>query len=553
MVIHGRIAYVFVLSATLFALSDAFAQSRTESAFIPGQFLVRLTTPVGQLNERDTANFESQVRGHVLRVHVRQNFLVIQKPVMQSFDSSIADLRSSAQTVFAEPNTIFEGTRIPNDPDIAKLWGLNNFGQADNAKQTGLSGIDIDAERAWDITTGSKQVVIAVLDSGVDLTHPDLAPNLWINEVEANGAAGVDDDGNGIIDDINGANFVNVSRPTGNPTDDNGHGTHCSGTIGGRGNDGQGIAGVNWNVRIIAVKFLNANGSGSLESAIMAVDYATRMGAKIQSHSWAGGTYSKLLEEAIQRADAAGVLLVIASSNSGGDNDIQPVYPATYNVPNIISVAAIDNRGSLASFSNYGRTTVHMAAPGVNIYSAKKGGKYESMSGTSMATPHVAGVAGLLLANDRSLTHYDIKRKILAGARPLASLRGKVITGGTLNAYYALTGQKPPEDQNDPVKWTHQPQSFSTAHPYGESERLEYEVSIPGANALTLYFSIFQTERNYDVVRFEDRAGNVMATMHGSADGSYTPVFQGDYVKVVFTSDSSMQKYGFDLTAVAYR
>lgn len=558
MSIQGRIAcsmlvpFAALVSVAIpsFAKNISDAPSTPES--VPGQYLVRMKTP-GTIGTAQIQALEEKAKGKVLRVHASQNFVLLQKPLIQSAAAAQADIQAVEDVMLVEPNYVYRVSRTANDPDMGQLWGLRNDGQPDSSKQNGVSGIDIDAERAWDITTGSKDVLVAVIDTGLDYTHPDLAANAWVNEAEANGVAGVDDDGNGIVDDIHGASFADPAKPTGNPMDDHGHGTHCSGTIGGKGNDGRGIVGVAWDVRIMGVKFLGADGSGSLEGAIQAIDYATRMGARIQSNSWAGGGYSKLLEEAIQRADAAGILFVAASSNSGGNNDASPVYPATYNVPNIISVAAIDNRGTLADFSNYGRTTVHVAAPGVNIHSSLNGGGYDSWSGTSMATPHVSGVAALLIANDASISHNQLRQRLLAGARPLASLRGKVSTGAVINAYYSLTGQAPPEDPNDPAKWMQASANFSTPHPYVKKTLIESEISIPGATQIALYFLKFQTERNYDTLTLKDRAGNTVAVLSGTGDDSYSPIINGDYVKLIFKSDDSIEKYGIDLTGVAYR
>ncbi|MBX3019274.1 MAG: S8 family serine peptidase [Bdellovibrionaceae bacterium] len=558
MSIHGRIAVSFLvpLVTALVAALPAAAQKKPEvnpaPEFIPGQYLVRLRTP-GIIGSSAIQALEEKAKGKVLRVHENQNFVLLQKPLIQSAEGALMDIQSTDDVLLVEPNYVYRVNKTANDPDLGKLWGIRNSGQQDSSRQAGVAGIDVDAERAWDITTGSKDVVVAVIDTGVDYRHPDLAANAWVNEAELNGKPGVDDDGNGFVDDVYGASFADPAKPTGNPMDDHGHGTHCAGTIGAKGDDGRGIVGVSWDVRIMGVKFLGADGSGSLEGAIQAIDYATRMGARIQSNSWAGGGYSKLLEEAIQRADAANVLFIAASSNSGGNNDASPVYPATYNVPNIISVAAIDNRGTLADFSNYGRTTVHVAAPGVNIHSSLPGSAYDSWSGTSMATPHVSGVAALLVAHDAYATHYQLRQRILDGARPLAGLRGKVSTGGVVNAYYSLTGQAPPEDPNDPAKWLQQSANFSTPHPYVKKELIEWELSIPGATQMALYFSKFQTERTYDTLTLKNRAGQTIAVLSGSMDDSFSPIIAGDYVKLIFKSDDSIEKYGIDITGVAFR
>lgn len=327
-----------------------------------------------------------------------------------------------------EPNYIYSIRKVTNDSQFKNLWGLKNLKNL---------GIDIQAEKAWDVTTGSKSIIVAVVDTGVDINHPDLKSNIWTNKAELNGKPGIDDDGNGIIDDIYGYNSIDDN---GNVNDGAGHGTHCAGTIGAIGNNNVGVVGVNWNVSIMPVKFLDDNGSGTSASAIKAINYATKMGARIISNSWGGGGYSVLLENAIKQSQLAGALFVAAAGNATNDNDSQPFYPATYNVANIVSVAAINKKGALASFSNYGKTTVDLGAPGVDILSTYPNNSYKSLSGTSMATPHVSGVAALLLAKKPNLTISQLKERLINTGTPLKSLKNKTSSGRLLNAQQALSG-----------------------------------------------------------------------------------------------------------------
>ncbi len=342
----------------------------------------------------------------------------------------IKKLNNDPRVEYAEPNYIYHTTEIPNDPDLGELWGFHNTGQ-----NGGTVDADIDAPEAWDIQTGSSNVVIAVIDTGVDYTHPDLAGNIWVNEAELNGEAGVDNDGNGFIDDIHGYDFVNDD---GDPFDDHYHGTHCAGTIGAVGDDNIGIVGVNWNVSIMPVKFLSASGSGTTLDAIASVEYATVMGADIMSNSWGGGGYSVALEEAISAANDAGILFVAAAGNSGTNNDMSPHYPSSYDVPNVVSVAATDRNDNKASFSCYGAGSVDLGAPGVNIYSTKPNNTYGALNGTSMATPHVAGAAGLIKAQYPSLASDDIKSRLFGGVDIIPSMEGITVTGGRLNIYNSL-------------------------------------------------------------------------------------------------------------------
>jgi subtilisin family serine protease len=258
---------------------------------------------------------------------------------------------------------------------------------------------------------------------------------MWRNpkEIPNNG---IDDDGNGYIDDVYGYDFVNNN---GNPMDDNDHGTHVAGTIAGVGNNGLGIAGVNWSGKIMALKFLDASGSGNASNAIRAVQYATQMGVKCTNNSWGGGGYSQALFDAIKAAGNSGSLFVAAAGNNGTNTDNSPNYPSNYNLDNIISVCASDHNDKLASFSNYGATSVDLCAPGVGIYSSLPNNQYASFSGTSMATPHVSGAVALLWAAHPELSAAQVKAKIMASVDVKPNLQGSSITSGRLNLYQTLS------------------------------------------------------------------------------------------------------------------
>ena len=273
----------------------------------------------------------------------------------------------------------------------------------------------IDAPDAWNITTGSRSVVVAVLDTGIDYTHCDLAANIWTNPYENE---------DGFVGDAHGYNFVDN---TGDAMDDNSHGTHVSGTIGAVANNGQGVAGVDWSVSLMDLKFLNSDGSGYLSDAIRAINYVTMMrtqynvNVRVINNSWGGGEYSAAMDSAIRAAGNAGILFVAAAGNSASNNDTTPQYPANYTDPNVISVAAIDQNMNLASFSCYGVTTVDVAAPGVSIYSTVPGNRYAIYSGTSMATPFVSGVAALAWAADPNATVAEVRNAILDGVTKVAA------------------------------------------------------------------------------------------------------------------------------------
>jgi len=344
-------------------------------------------------------------------------------------EQAIAALKKNPNVEYAEPNYEIHIDVIPNDTRFSELYGMRNTGQTG-----GTAGADIRATQAWDLFTGDPNLKVGVIDTGVDYNHPDLAQNVWTNPGEIPGN-NIDDDNNGYIDDVHGYDFVNND---GDPFDDNGHGTHCSGTIAGVGNNNLGVAGVNWNAKIVGIKFLSSGGSGSTEGAIASVQYAIAVGVRLTSNSWGGGGFSQALLDAINAAGAAGQLFVAAAGNSGVNTDVSPQYPAAYNSPYIISVAATDHNDNLPSFSNFGATTVDIGAPGVNILSTFPGNRYEVLSGTSMATPHVSGVAALTWGRFPLISNLQVKTLILNAADRKASLAGRCVTGGRLNAFMSI-------------------------------------------------------------------------------------------------------------------
>ncbi len=362
-------------------------------------------------------------------------------------DAYLKQLLASGAVEYVEPNFLVSINRTANDPLNSELWGLHNTGQTG-----GTEDIDIDAPEAWDITTGSASVVVGIVDTGVNYLHPDLQGNMWVNPNEISGN-GIDDDGNGVVDDIYGYNAVTQG---GNPLDDHGHGSHTAGTIGARGNDARGVSGLNWNVKIMALKFLNASGSGTTADAISAIEYAVAMrhsgvNLRVLNNSWGGGGFSQALEDAIQAASDAGILFVAASGNSSEDNDASPTYPANYELPNIVSVAAVDYHGNLASFSNYGATTVDLAAPGVDILSTVLGDSYASYSGTSMATPHVTAVAALVAGAEGGISTTNLRARLLNTVQPISTLNGLMAKPGIVNARNALTNTTNPTPPAEPT------------------------------------------------------------------------------------------------------
>jgi subtilisin family serine protease len=357
--------------------------------------------------------------------------------------------RLSDLVLYAEPNNIISlgpseaiSTKnlldrgnpgdAPNDPMFADQWALNNEGQ-----DGGKSGADIRALDAWKKTKGSTKVVIAVLDSGVDYTHADLVSNIW---TRPESVPEYEDEDLGTIDDYHGFNSDDAIA---DPMDENGHGTHCAGVIGAEGDNNEGIAGINWKVEIMPLKFLGSGGFGSTKNAIEAINYVidrkkAGVNVRVISASWGSTSKSKALEDVIRIAGEEGILFVAAAGNDSSNNDKRPHYPSNYDLPNVISVAALDRNDQLASFSNYGEKTVHIAAPGKDIVSTWLSNAYRDASGTSMATPQIAGVAGLILAKQPKISVGKLREKILASVDKLVSLNGKVSSGGRINAAKAV-------------------------------------------------------------------------------------------------------------------
>jgi len=344
--------------------------------------------------------------------------------------------------------TITPQTTTPNDPSYPQLWGLNNTGQTG-----GTPDADIDAPEAWDIQTGNPNLVIGVIDSGVDYTHPDLAANIWTNPGEIAGN-GIDDDGNGYIDDVRGWDFASNDN---DPMDVNGHGTHVAGTIAAKGNNGVGVTGVAWNAKIVILRFLGDDGSGLLSDAILAINYATAKGIKLTNNSWGGGGYSQALYDAINTAGQQGGLFIAAAGNSSLPNPPLPIpvpiipfpaYPASYDLPNIISVASTDHNDQYSFFSNYGRTSVDLAAPGSDILSTTLGGTYGRLSGTSMASPHVTGAAALVWSQNPTWTAQQVKDRLMQTTDPIYDLIRKTVSNGRLNINNALEGSTSSDNFN---------------------------------------------------------------------------------------------------------
>ncbi|MCB0853195.1 MAG: S8 family serine peptidase, partial [Bacteroidetes bacterium] len=361
--------------------------------------------------------------------------------------SEVKQLTGDNDLYFIEPDAAVNALNTPDDSAYNYQWYLKNSGQLG-----GIIGNDLGAEMAWEQETGKEDVVVGILDSGIDWKHPDLVENIWQNlgeDADGDGVViiwngstwifdpddenGIDDDGNGYIDDFIGWDFANDDN---NPMDDHisGHGTHVSGIIGAKGNNGKGISGIAWNVKLMPLKFLDENGMGYTSDAVLALNYALQMGANLTNHSWGGGTFSQAFSLAIDQATVQNHLLVAAAGNNfGNDNDVAPLYPASYCQENIISVGASTNKDSVAGFSNIGKTSVDLFAPGVGIYSTLPGDNYGYQNGTSMAAPMVSGAAALILSQKGSMSPVKISQYLQKSVSQYTSMRDKAAFGGRLN------------------------------------------------------------------------------------------------------------------------
>jgi len=404
------------------------------------EILVRFRSGITrQAIEKIAAQLNDQVEDRIESV---DGLEVIEDEDGKDAGTVLAQYQALPEVEYAEPNSAIKldhddgGHKHVHADDemFFQQWALFNTGQ-----NGGKTGADISAMRAWAVTRGSDQVVIAVIDSGVDYSHPDLANNIWtrpeiIKKYED------EDLTEGPVDDLHGFNLV---EDNGNPMDDNGHGTHVAGIIGAEGGNGVGIAGVNWKVKIMPLKFMDAEGSGTTKDAIEAINYVINrkragVNVRIISASWGSTTKSRALEDVIRKAGDEGILFVAAAGNSSSDNDREPHYPASYDLANVISVAAVNRNDELASFSNYGAKSVQIAGPGEEILSTWLEHDFKEARGTSMATPFVSGVAALILSQNPNLPLEDLRAKILKSVDPLTSLKGKVLTGGRINAAKAV-------------------------------------------------------------------------------------------------------------------
>ncbi len=464
-------------------------------------------------------------------------------------------LDASELTDYSEPHYVYDVVRTPNDYGDY-LWGLHNTGASG-----GAAGADIGAFEAWDVSTGSG-TIIAVIDTGVDVTHPDLRPNLWTNPGEVPGN-GVDDDGNGYVDDVHGYDFV---HDDGDPDDREGHGTHVAGTAAAKGDDGYGVVGAAFDAQIMGLKFLDRGAGGYSSMAAAAIHYAVNNGADVINASWGGYGQSTAIRNAIAYARSRGVLFVAASGNQANDNDQYGFYPASFTLDNVISVASHDRYDRLSSFSNYGASRVDLMAPGSSIVSTVPGGDWAYMDGTSMASPFVAGVAALLRAADPTASLAELRSALLDHTTPVAGGSDRVATGGRLNAAAALQalvggGASPGDDDDDdepppsPDDWSYVEHVIESPHPYTNNFSGSAAIDPPaGASEVRLHFERIDTEANYDFVKVKNDEGVLLQQWTGDLGAVTSDTYRADQgVRIHLHTDYSVTGWGLKLSGYSWR
>ncbi len=486
-----------------------------DSEIDPGSLLVHVEQPkVSSSKDRERIlqnqvdSLARSVDGKTSRIYSSFNMAEIRLEKGVDVRSAVDLLSERDLVVEAEPNYLWEAKDVPNDPGYDSLWSMPTIG----------------APGAWDLTKGGEDVVIGVIDTGIDYTHPDLKENMWTSE-----------EGN------HGYNAVN---DTSNPMDDHGHGTHVAGTIGAVGDNEMGIVGTNWNVSLMALKFLDSEGRGTTGDAIACLEYVLerkKEGEKVvaTSNSWGGAAQSDLLYRAIEEHQKEGISFIAAAGNDGRDNDLNPSYPANYDLTNIISVAATDRSDELAGFSNYGERTVHVGAPGVDINSTVLDDQYGYMSGTSMAAPHVSGLTALLASRNSSYDQTNYKNVILSSVDPDGDLRSRTLSGGRINASKAL---RTSPDRDDINFWIHRPDSTVV-----RGDRTSVIVSLnDGVDPVSgADVSVELNTREETISLKDDGTGKDQVEDDGYYSGGWSPRFAGS---VTLTITASYEEEGWQET-----
>ncbi len=525
-----------LLALVFFCHHESSAHASQSPSWVPGEYVVKIKR-VSRLGpeadfqgvaKRLSAFLGKQSQVRFERFKTSGSFATFKLPLIGP-DRVLKGLSRDPVVAYAEPNYLFHtfaNSEITlNDPEFGSLWGMKNTGQVDSAGQSGVAGADIHVTPVWEQgVVGSRSIKVAVIDTGIDHLHPDLSEN---------------------VDAAKGFSFV-TQLP--GAMDDHGHGTHCAGTIGAMANNGKGVIGVNWQVNLIPIKFLDSQGNGSLDRAVQAIQYATQLHVNVMSNSWGGGPYTRSLYDAIEEARKNGILFVAAAGNDSNDNDANPTYPAGYTIDNVISVAATDNQDQLAGFSNFGEHTVQVAAPGVKILSTLKGGGYGYLSGTSMAAPHVAGVAALILSVNPSMQYAELRQQLIRGSDPVRSLSHKVVSRGRINAFNSIHGVFPVVTVPDERLWQDVSFGLESPHPYENGIVSRFPFRVPGAKYVRVVFEKIETEAGFDFLRVRQNDGAIVDSLTGGADQRISEYLVGEGGEIVLSADSNINKWGFKVS-----
>ncbi len=525
-------------SSTLFSLtflSHAIC-SASQINRIPNEWIIKLRPGISLSSARSALYQHRLVRAF----GPEKRFVLLRggKPQREALPDEVLSIQPNYRY------SAFDETDSTPDPDLNKCWGLINEGQVVPDGVAGIVGKDISAKAAWALQASSPNITVAIVDSGLTVDHEDLSANVWTNprEVANNN---IDDDGNGYVDDIHGWNFVSGSN---NVNDDHDHGSFCAGIIGAQSENGKGARGVTARVKMMPVKSLDENGFGSTANAISAIEYAVNNGADIINASWGGSSYDQALYDMVKWAGTKGVLFVAASGNDGLNNDTDPLatYPASFKLPNVISVAAYDNQDRIASFSNFGKTTVDVGAPGVKIYSTSNTSPgYRYGDGTSFSAPYVSGVAALLKAHVPTISVTDLKERLVSTSDVIGYYqKEKTKSAGRVNAYQALLNVRPPRPVA-PTDWKKVFYNAATTHPYANSMDESYTFTSEGATHIRVHFTQFETEGCCDHVTARDQNGNVVDIYSGSLNDFTSADALGESITLELKSDSTMTKFGF--------
>jgi len=440
---HALLSFLIFGFVIFFGHAEkAESEEKQKTPWVPHRILVKLPT-----RSADIQAVARRTGGTLLRKFPRCGWYLLKVPPEEPLDEIIRTLQEDNVVSAAEPDYLRSFAAMPDDPNFSLQWHLHN-----DAILAGRPDADIDASEAWEVTNGGSDVIVAVIDTGVNWEHEDLRDNIWINAAEIP-ANNLDDDGNGYIDDVRGWDFIGSGTladplPDNDPRDFHGHGTSVAGIIGAKGNNGVGITGVTWDVKLMPLKVgLDSSASTNLSVSgfLDAVEYALNHGVRIINGSFGGTGYSRAERDVLTIADQEGALVTFPAGNFGNNNDDadRAIFPGSYTLPNIISVAATDDSDQLADFSNFGRLSADLAAPGVRIWTTSLH-EYRNRTGTSFASPVVGGVAALLKKVMPDLTHHQQKSIILDASDPLAGLEGLVVSGGRLNGFRSVTQQEAP-------------------------------------------------------------------------------------------------------------